>query len=83
MLFDQYPGLKGSGDLHSFHEGVLRLEQKLFEEMDKVTAQENRLSAEEARRQFSDVHLEHYFMEQLLLNMRRAVVEARTTQSQQ
>ena len=83
MLFDQYPGLRGAGDLHSFHVGVLRLEQKLFEEMDKVTAQENRLSAEEARRQFSDVHLEHYFMEQLLMNMRRAVVEARTTQSQQ
>jgi hypothetical protein len=82
MLFDQYPGLKGSGDLQSFHEGVLRLEQKLFEEMDKVSAQENRLSAEEARRQFSEVHLEHYFMEQLLLNMRRAVAEARTAQSQ-
>ncbi|MBQ4077157.1 MAG: hypothetical protein IJD65_05780 [Mailhella sp.] len=83
MLLDLYPGLRGAGDLHDFHEAVLRLEQRLFEEMDRVTAQENRLSAEEARRQFSDVHLEHYFMEQLLLNMHRAVVEARTTQSQQ
>ena len=77
IFLDQNPGLKGVGNLHDFHTRVVDLENRLGEEMDKVSAQERRLPPNEARRRFTDVNLELYFMEQLLLNMGRAVRAAR------